>query len=76
LRAILALYRDDLPPPPKPPDFEQEGKALLAALEKALAEPWERLAALEEAVEGIKPYLSNTKQDGKYPLVVLAMNRR
>lgn len=75
LRKLLALVVDDLPPPPKPASFEAEGALLRAALKKALTEPWERLAALEAAVEGMKPYLSNTKQDGKYPLRVLDLNR-
>ncbi len=75
IRKLLAAVVDDLPPPPKPASFEAEGALLRAALQRALTEPWERLAALEAAVEGIRPYLSNTLNDGKYPLRVLDLNR-
>jgi hypothetical protein len=67
LRHLLALVVDDLPPAAKPASFEAEGALLRAALAKAIAEPWRRLAELEAAVEGIKPYLSNTLNDGTYP---------
>ncbi len=75
IRKLLALVVDDLPPPPKPANFAVEGALLRAALQRALTEPWERLAAIEAAVEGIRPYLSNTLNDGKYPLRVLDLNR-
>jgi hypothetical protein len=75
IRKMLALVVEDLPPPAKPASFEAEGALLRAALAKALAEPWRRLAALEKAVEGLKPYLSNTLQDGRYPLCVNDLNR-
>ncbi len=64
-----------MPPPPKPANFETEGAHLRAALQRTLTEPWERLAALEAAVEGIRPNLGNTLNDGKYPLRVLDLNR-
>ncbi|MDB5441183.1 MAG: hypothetical protein JWM33_3610 [Caulobacteraceae bacterium] len=75
IRKMLALVVDDLPPPPKPASFEAEGALLRAALAKAVAEPWRRLAELEAAVEGLKPYLSNTLQDGLYPMRVNDLNR-
>jgi hypothetical protein len=75
IRKMLALVVDNLPPPPKPASFEAEGALLRAAVAKAIAEPWERLAALEAAVEGLKPYLSNTLQDGHYPMRVNDLNR-
>jgi hypothetical protein len=91
LRQLLALVVDDLPPAAKPASFEAEGALLRAALAKAIAEPWRRLAELEaarpkhrppfvpgaaaSAVEGINPYLSNTLNDGTYPMVVNSMNR-
>jgi hypothetical protein len=75
IRKMLALVVEDLPPPPKPPSFEAEGALLRAALAKAITEPWERLTALEKAVEGLKPYLSNTLNDGRYPMCVNDLNR-
>jgi hypothetical protein len=91
LRQLLALVVDDLPPVAKPASFEAEGALLRAALAKAIAEPWRRLAELEaarpkhrppfvpgaaaSAVEGVKPYLSNILNDGTYPMAVNSMNR-
>ena len=75
IRKLLSTVVEELPPPPKPPNFETEGALLRAALAKAIAEPWQRLAALEAAVEALKPYISNTRNDGKYPLRVLDLNR-
>ncbi len=75
IRKMLDVVSHDLPPPPKPASFEAEGALLRAALARAICEPWERLAALEKAVEGVKPYLSNTLNDGTYPMVVNSMNR-
>jgi hypothetical protein len=75
MRKALSAVVDDLPPAPKPANFEREGEILRAALAKALSEPWQRLAQLEAAVEGIRPYLRNTLNDGKYPLRVLDLNR-
>jgi hypothetical protein len=74
IRKILDAVVDDLLPPPKPRSFEAEGAILRAALERAFREPHERLAALYKAVEGIKPYISNTLNDGKYPLRMLDLN--
>jgi hypothetical protein len=74
LRQLLALVVDDLgnreaggrasSPPAEPASFKAEGALLRAALAKAITEPWRRLAQLEVAVEGVKPQLSNTLQDG------------
>src|SRR4051794_34012740 len=75
LRQLLALVVEDIPPTPKPASFEAEGAILRAALAKAISEPWERLAKLEAAVEGLKPYISNTLNDGTYPMCVNDLNR-
>ena len=66
---------DDLPHRPNLPDFQAEG----SCSSRGSKRPWRsrggRLAALEKAVEGLKPYLSNTRQDGKHPILVLTLNR-
>jgi len=73
IRQMLTLVVENLPPVSKPVSFEEEGKILRAALARAITEPWERLATLEKAVEAMKPYISNTKDDGRYPVLFLAL---
>jgi hypothetical protein len=57
IRKMLALVTEDLPPPPKPPDFEKEGQILRDALIKAVEEPWHLLNELEQAIEKIRPFM-------------------
>jgi hypothetical protein len=75
LRRMLALVVDELPPTPKPPSFEAEGALLRAALAKAICEPWRLLARLESAIQPLRPYLSDTRQNGQYPNLLIDLNR-
>lgn len=74
LRAILALVVE-LPPVGKPASFEAEGAALRAGLARALLEFTSKLDALEKAVAGIRPFISNAKDEAGYPHALMALNR-
>jgi hypothetical protein len=59
----------------KPPSFEAEGAVLRAGLAQALSEFAFKLDALDKAVTGIRPFISNMKDEPGYPHAILALNR-
>jgi hypothetical protein len=75
IRAALMHAGSEVPPVGTPKCFESEGATLRKAPLAELLKLHDRIAALNTAIIGIRPYLGNPKNEAEYPHAILALNR-
>lgn len=75
VRTALDEAGVEVPPILKPKCFENEGVTLRLALLKALIDLHEHIRALNTAIGGVRPFISNSQNEAGYPHALLALNR-
>ncbi len=58
-----------------PPRFEVEGKILCQAVGETIFHLRRDIKQLENAIEGVRPFLTNPDHDPRFPHALLALNR-
>lgn len=75
IRQVLQTSTAESIPPPSPRTFEREGKLLVAEMANQVIGADRRIAELQAAIKGIRPFLKSGEDSARFPHALLRLNR-